>query len=359
MAERVELNGAVRYSDYDLFGDNVTYKLGLDWMVMSGLRLRATYGTGFRIPSVPELFGGVAEGNLTTTDPCSRYSTSTNATLVANCRSSGVPAGYVQLGNTVLTTVGGNQNLQPEKSENLTLGVVFQPSFVSGLSVTVDYFDIQIKDAIRNIPGSTKLSVCYASPNLSHPFCSPENFRRSALTGEVNFLSSQPSNAGKEVMKGIDFGVQYARDIGGLRAELDWNTTYLAKYEVTPFLGAAPIVFDGRIGGGNGGYPHWRSNAALTVSDENWNASWSVQMIGKARDFNAVPTAIGSTTSNVFYHYLQVAYRISEKANVAVGVDNVFDKDAPFIQSWTDANTDTMTYDLLGRRGYVRLQYTF
>jgi outer membrane receptor for ferrienterochelin and colicin len=82
-------------------------------------------------------------------------------------------------------------------------------------------------------------------------------------------------------------------------------------------------------------------------------------MIGKARDFNAAPTAIGSTTPNVFYHYLQVAYRVTEKANVAVGIDNVFDKDAPFIQSWTDANTDTMTYDLLGRRGYVRLQYTF
>ena len=83
-AERVELNGAVRYSDYNLFGNNITYKLGLDWTVISGLRLRATYGTGFRIPSVPELFGGVAEGNLTTTDPCSppacRPATSSSAT---------------------------------------------------------------------------------------------------------------------------------------------------------------------------------------------------------------------------------------------------------------------------------------
>jgi len=359
MVERLELNGAVRYSDYNLFGDNWTYKLGLDWTVIDGLRLRATYGTGFRIPSVPELFGGVSEGNLTTTDPCSRYSTSTNATLVANCRASGVPAGYVQLGNTVLTTVGGNQNLKPEKSENLTLGVVFQPTFVPGLSVTVDYFDIQIDDAIRNIPGSTKLAVCYASANLSHPFCSPTQFRRSALTGEVNFLSSQPTNAGKETMKGVDFGVRYGFDVRGLRADLDWNTTYLGKYEVIPFEGAAPIIFDGRIGGGNGGYPHWRSNAALTVSDTNWNVTWSVQMIGKAKDFNAAPTAIGSRTPNVFYHFAQASYRINEKASVAVGVDNVFDKDAPFIQSWTDANTDTMTYDLLGRRGYVRLQYTF
>jgi len=359
MVQRLELNAAARYSDYNLFGDNWTYKLGLDWTVMDGLRLRATYGTGFRIPSVPELFGGVAEGNLTTTDPCSRYSTSTNATLVANCRASGVPAGYVQLGNTVLTTVGGNQDLQPEKSENLTLGVVYQPSYVPGLSVTVDYFDIKIEDAIRNIPGSTKLSVCYASANLSHPFCAPTQFRRSPLTGEVNFLSSQPTNAGKEVMKGVDFGVRYTFDVRGLRADVDWNTTYLAKYEITPFLGAAPIIFDGRIGGGNGGYPHWRSNAAFSLSDVNWSATWSVQMIGKAKDFNAAPTAIGSRTSNVFYHFVQASYRINEKASVAVGVDNLFDKDAPFIQSWTDANTDTMTYDLLGRRGYVRLQYTF
>lgn len=358
-AERVELNGAVRYSDYNLFGNNITYKLGLDWTVISGLRLRATYGTGFRIPSVPELFGGVAEGNLTTTDPCSRYSTSGDATLIANCQASGVPAGYVQLGNTVLTTVGGNQNLQPEESENLTLGAVFQPEFVPGLSVTVDYFDIQIKDAIRNIPGSTKLAVCYASPNLSHPFCGPEHFTRSTRTGEVNFLSSQPTNAGKETMKGVDFGVRYAFDVAHLRADLDWNTTYLAKYEVIPFVGADPIIFDGYIGGGNGGYPHWRSNASLTVSDVNWNATWSVQWIGKAKDFNASPGDIGDETPNDFYHNVQFAYRVSEKANIAVGVDNLFDRDAPFIQSWTDANTDTMTYDLLGRRGYVRLQYTF
>jgi iron complex outermembrane receptor protein len=358
-AQRIELNAAARYSDYNLFGDNWTYKLGLDWTVVDGLRLRATYGTGFRIPSVPELFGGVAEGNLTTTDPCSRYSSSTNATLVANCRASGVPAGYVQLGNSVLTTVGGNENLQPEKSKNLTLGAVFQPTFAPGLSVTVDYFDIEIDDAIRNIPGSTKLAVCYASPNLSHPFCAPEHFRRSPLTGEVNFLSSQPTNAGKETMKGVDFGVVYGFDVRGLRANLEWNTTYLAEYEVIPFEGADPIIFDGYIGGGNGGYPHWRSNATFGLSDVNWNATWSVQMIGKAKDFNAAPTAIGSTTPNVFYHFVQASYLFNDHFSVAVGVDNVFDKDAPFIQSWTDANTDTMTYDLLGRRGYVRLQYTF
>ncbi|WP_332769205.1 TonB-dependent receptor [Phenylobacterium sp.] len=359
MVRKLELDGAVRYSDYDLFGSNTTYKVGLNWTVIDSLRLRATFGTGFRIPSVPELFGGVAEGNLTTTDPCSRYSTSGNATLIANCQASGVPAGYVQLGNTVLTTVGGNQNLQPETAETLTLGLVWQPTQVNGLSVTVDYFDIKIEDAIRSIPGSTKLAVCYAAPGLTHPFCGPANFTRSPLTGEVNFLSAQPSNAGMEQMKGVDVGVRYDFDIGERRASLDWNTTYLDEYVITPFLGADPIEFDGHIGGGNGGYPHWRSNASFAVMDERWTGTYSVQWIGKATDFNAAPADIGYRAPNVFYHNAQFAYRLGESADIAVGVDNIFDKKAPFIKSWTDGNTDTMTYDLLGRRGYVRLTYQF
>ncbi|WP_312164297.1 TonB-dependent receptor [Phenylobacterium sp.] len=359
LVKRLDLDAAIRYSDYDLFGSNQTYKIGLNWTLVDSLRLRATYGTGFRIPSVPELFGGVAEGNLTTTDPCSRYSASGNATLIANCQASGVPAGYVQLGTTVLTTVGGNSNLQPETAETLTLGLVWQPTQVGGLSVTLDYFDIKIEDAIRSIPGSTKLSVCYASPGMTHPFCGPSNFTRSPLTGEVNYLSAQPVNTGQERMKGVDMGVRYDFDVGERRASLDWNTTYLSEYVVTPFPGADPIIFDGHIGGGNGGYPHWRSNATFSLTDDKWTGTYSVQWIGEATDFNAKPGAIGYKTPDVFYHNAQFAYRLGDQADIAVGIDNIFDEKAPFIQSWTDGNTDTMTYDLQGRRGYVRLTYQF
>ncbi len=359
LVKRLELDAAVRYSDYDLFGANDTYKLGLNWTVVDSFRVRATFGTGFRVPSVPELFGGVAEGNLTTTDPCSRYATSTNAVLKANCLASGVPNNFVQLGTTILTTVGGNENLKPESAETFTLGLVWQPEFASGLSVTVDYFDIKITDAIRSIPGSTKLAVCYATPNLAHPFCASSSFTRSALTGEVNFLSSQPVNTGEERMSGVDIGVRYGFDLMGRRATLDWNTTYLGEYVVTPFPGAEEIRYDGRVGGGTGGYPHWRSNAAFSVQDERWTATWSVQWIGEAQDFNAKPGEIGYEAPNVFYHNAQFAYRLGDNADIAFGVDNLFDEKAPFVKSWTDGNTDTMTYDLLGRRGYLRLSYRF
>lgn len=357
-AKALTLDGAVRYSNYNLFGSDWNYKLSADWVVNDSIRLRGTYGTGFRIPNVPELFGGVSEGNLTTTDPCSRYTSSGNVTLIANCQASGVPANYTQLGTTILTTVGGNQSLRPESSTTWTVGTVISPrGIIPGLSLTADWFDIKIKDAIRAIPGSTKLAVCYASQNLSHPFCS--DFTRSALTGEVTYLSAQPINTGREEMNGLDLGLVYSGAVGEVKISLDLNMTYLNKYVVNPFPGGAPIYFDGFIGGGNGGYPKWRGYGVLTAEKDGISATWSTQWIGKATDFNASAGDIGYRTPNVFYHNLQLAFAIDEKTRFQIGADNLFDRKAPYIQSFTDANTDTMTYDLLGRRFYAGFRTAF
>ena len=356
--QSLTLNGAGRYSDYNLFGSDWNYKLSADWQVVDALRLRATYGTGFRVPNVPELYGGVSEGNLTTTDPCSRYPTSGNAVLIANCQASGVRPTYVQLGNTVLTTVGGNENLEPESSKSWTLGAVFQPrSVVPGLSLTADWFDIDIKDAIRAIPGSTKLSVCYNTPNLAHEFC--DDFTRSPLTNEITFLSAQPINTGRERMNGLDLGLVYNRNVGAVRLSVDLTATYLNKYVITPFEGGEDIVFDGFIGGGNGGYSKWRGYGVVSAGFEKTTLTWSTQWIGKATDFNAGPEDVGYRTPNVFYHNAQVAFDVTEKSRFQLGMDNVFDRKAPYIQSFTDANTDTMTYDLLGRRFYAGFRHLF
>jgi iron complex outermembrane recepter protein len=357
-AEALTLNGALRVSDYDLFGTDWNYKLSADWEMIEGLRLRATYGTGFRIPNVPELYGGVSEGNLTTTDPCSNYSTSGNDTLIANCQASGVPVGYVQLGNTILTTVGGNPDLQAESSTTWTLGAVVQPKgIVPGLTLTADWFDIDIEDAIRAIPGSTKLAVCYASPNLSSEFC--DDFTRSSLTGEVDFLSAQPINTGLEKMSGLDMGVLYDRTVGDVDVSLNLNLTWLNEYTVFPFEGGDPIQFDGFIGGGNGGYPEWRGYGALTLAKGPVGFTWSTQWIGSATDFNASPGDIGYSTPDVFYHNFQVRFDVNEETSFRLGADNIFDRKAPYIQSFTDANTDTMTYDLMGRRFYVGFRTGF
>ena len=81
-----------------------------------------------------------------------------------------------------------------------------------------------------------------------------------------------------------------------------------------------------------------------------------MQYIGEADDIN-VATGIGSSVDAVMYHNLQFAYAVTDEIRVSVGADNIFDEDAPFYVSWIDANTDTMTYDLMGSRWYLKLDW--
>ncbi len=201
------------------------------------------------------------------------------------------------------------------------------------------------------------MDVCYNTPGLAHEFCTPSHFTRSALSGDVDFLSAVPVNTGKETVSGFDFGLRYEMDIMDLTTTFDWKTTILDEYEITPFDGAAPIVFDGHIGGGNGGYPAQRSHFSFNVQGDKWSGNYAIQVIGDGDDFNADPGDIGFAIDTVVYHFVQGSYYQSDSATLSVGIDNIFDEEPPYVRSWTDANTDTMTYDLTGVRGYVRLNY--
>jgi len=121
--DALNLNAAARYSDYSLFGSQATYKLGLDWQVIPSLKLRANRSTAFRVPNVPELFGGVSEGNLTTTDPCNNWNTmDPNSAVYKNCQASGVPAGYKQFGPSIQTTGGGTVKINNASDFQIVAG---------------------------------------------------------------------------------------------------------------------------------------------------------------------------------------------------------------------------------------------
>jgi iron complex outermembrane receptor protein len=356
--ESLTLNGAARYSDYTLFGSKSTYKVGIDWQIIPSLKMRANKSTAFRVPNVPELFGGVSEGNLTTTDPCNSWNTqSPSSAVYKNCQASGLPVGFRQFGPSILTTGGGNVNLEPEDAKTFTVGAVWTPSKV--VTLTLDYFNIEINNAIETVPGSTKLSVCYNSPNLSHLFCNPSSFTRDPQTGEINFLSSQPANAAQQRVSGIDFGAMYDFKLFGWNSSFTADVSRLNRFDVTPFPGGDTIEYAGKITGGRGSYAQWRSSTGLTLVNGPWSGSYNIQYIGSADDINAAPTDIGSSAPGVQYHNASVKYAFNKAMSVSFGIDNLFDKKPPYIQSWTDGNTDTMTYDLLGRRWHARLAYRF
>ena len=195
------------------------------------------------------------------------------------------------------------------------------------------------------------------SESIRRSPANPDSFTRHPLTGEVNFLSSQPVNAASERVSGIDLGALYQFDLAGTKATFSLDTSYLKNYDVRPFPSAEEIRYAGKITGGRGSYTQWRSFGSLTLEQGPWSGSYSIQYIGSADDINASKGDIGDHVSSLTYHNAQAKYAFNKGFDVVFGIDNLWNKKAPFIQSYTDANTDTMTYDLLGRRWNAKITF--
>lgn len=355
-AQSLHLNSALRHSDYDLFGSVNNYQLGIDWQALSSVNLRAHYATAFRAPNVPELFAGNLSQNLNAIDPCNNWEQlPASSNTYRNCMAAGVPMGLQQLAPSMLTTLGGNTQLNPERAKTFTLGAIWEPN--SETQLRVEYFHIALEDAIGSADGSTKLAACYASANLSHPFCSSTQFTRNSSTGQINYLSAQPENAASEDMSGIDLGAHYQFALADWQAALKWDIAYLRHYDLVPFEGAQAISYAGKITSGRGSYTHWRSLAELSLARGAWSSAYTLQYLGSAQDIAAPAGSLGAYVPSVTYHNVQTQYAFSSSLSLALGIDNLTDRKAPFVRNWLDANTDTMTYDLLGRRWFIQSSY--
>jgi iron complex outermembrane receptor protein len=359
LAERLNLNLAARYSDYSKFDSEFTYKLGGDWLVTDALRLRATYSTSVRTPNIRELYTTELLNFTTFVDPCDQWETSSDANLQANCAAD-VGAGFAQSELFIEVDYPGSLALSPEDAETFTFGIVLEPQAVEGLSVMLDYYQIDIEDSIRNVPPTAALEQCYYSEGKSHPTCN--DVFRDPFSGDVVFLVVPLVNAATEKMRGVDFGVRYLFQAGGSDFRIDWDTSYLDQFDID-FVGArSTLEWAGTISngeGGNGSYTQWRSNLRFGVDREMWGASYQLSYIGDAdsqfQRIGATAPSVGSIT----YHSLEGSLRLGDDLVLRAGVNNLFDKDPPYYTDAIDQNTDPFTYDLLGRRYFLRATYTF
>jgi len=352
LAQNLDLTLAARWSDYDAFGSNTTYKLGVVWTLNDQLTFRSVVSTAFRVPTISEQEGSTNQENLITIDPCE----GATGVIATNCAADGVPAGFIQNGTTVLTGVGGNPLVEPEDADTVTVGIVFEPAFLEGFSATIDYFDIKIDNAINAVDGSDQLRLCYTDPTVYAEFCN--SFIRDSITSQVVFLNKRPVNAANEQVTGIDYAFNYNREIAGFDSSFSILATNLLTHENQANPAAEVEILRGKITADRGSFAKWRMNMSAKVYAEKWSAGWSVRMIGEADDENG-GGPIGSSVDNIFYHSLHYSYDVSEKLKLSLGVDNLFDEEAPFITSWNDANTDVFTYDLMGQRWYMQASYAF
>ena len=222
------LDGAVRVADYSTLGNATTWKFGFSYSPIKDLNFRGTISEAVRAPNLTELFDPQLPITVNlNTDPCdpaniTAGSSSREANCIAGLQAVGVPledivdssGNYIWLNPLTARfsgTEGGNTELDVETASTLTLGTVFRPSFVEGLTITLDYWDVEIEDAIAAVGAAEILNGCYDSTNYpALGFC--EQFAR-RTDGGLNDLTTGDSNFARVEAEGIDFSISYAFNI--------------------------------------------------------------------------------------------------------------------------------------------------
>jgi iron complex outermembrane recepter protein len=397
------LDAGFRYSDYNTTGGNSTYKFGGSWAPIKDVKFRAVYARSVRAPNVGELYQPQVQGlNNLTVDPCA----GTAATVAANnpnapalCQAQLRPGqfGNVPVPNAgqIVQTTGGNPNLQPEVANTLTAGVVFEPSFAPGLTVTADYFDIVINGAITAPAVGDVVGGCFNATNTDPNNASCLALQRNPLTGSLSgptdgsfrgvFRGS--SNFGRIKTNGIDLGITYKRDIGSVRFKLESNLTYTISNLFWSVV-TSPTAINREcanfysVNCGNP-QPKWQWNARTTFgfgtgTDVSmlWRHLGGVQVEPLAPSpqvFGGKPTTggpaniVGAYRKISSYNYFDLSVRqtIMDNLQITGTVQNLFDKNPPDVGNSiggtgpNSGNTFPSVYDALGRRFTIAVRLKF
>lgn len=355
-AEILEVDIAIRYSDYNTFGDTTNGKLGVRWVPFDGLMIRGTASQAFRAPSTSELFAGNSDNSPEVVDPCFKNPSQF-------CIADGVPAaGFEPIGDQLSSTRGGNAGLTPEEADILTIGAVYSPDYVENLSFTLDYWDIEITNAISTIGEQLILTKC-ATEGV---FCDKiTRYTSGPLNGNSSDIDDRNVNVGGVISSGVDFNIRYSTDIelGTLKFNLD--TTYYDTYEITQADGSI-VVNDGWFlrNSGDGNFPEIKSNLDISLNNDDWSASWSTRFIASVKepfDANADETTAPGEHRNIgssVIHDARFTY-FMDNVTATFGVDNIFDQDPPYADTGFNDNTDPRTYNTVGRHLYLSVGVSF
>jgi iron complex outermembrane receptor protein len=365
LAESLSLNLSGRFSDYDSYGTNSTYKAGVNWQVIPSIRLRYSQGTSFRAPALYELYLGNQTGFLgqTSIDPCINYGESDNPILSANCASQGIPADYNAAGTSsaLITTGGGAGLLDPETAKSKTVGIVWSPSF-STLRVALDYFDIKVEDQVARFGSDNILGSCYAAADFpNNPLCSlftrdlnPTSTSRFAITA----VNDSYINIAQQDQRGLDLTVNYERRFDAFKLGIESRATWIFDWNFKLF-GQDSQRYIGYLGS-----PDFNGYTDLRVDKGDWTYFWNMRYVSKTSDSDYYGRDVYSSyrsTGKPYYakqqSEMQVVHSLSvrrkyDKWSWLVGVRNIFDEQPPILSSGTTrvGNVALNTsYDWTGR----------
>lgn len=359
---QLEVQVAARFSDYSNAGSNTTFKGSVNWKPVEDLLLRGSWAEGFRAPTIGESFGTPSRFDQELTDPCSAVNGQIPAAVSANCIALGVPANgsYVQANPQLSVVTGGNRDLRAETSESWVFGGVYSPSWAKGgflrsLSVEANYFDIKVDNAIQAIDAEVLLGRCVTSLD---PF-SCASVSRTA-SGAISQIRGFLQNIAGIDTDGLDVTLNARTDETGFGSfGLYWTNTFLFNFDVTvpATVGTTTLSREGtERGSPDQAFPKYKSTAIFDWSLGDFAASITGRYIKGVRETSAANNKMGSR----LYTDVQLRWTPGmwdDAFGIAIGVNNLFDKDPPACISCGLNNMDPTTYDVPGQFGYVRVSF--
>ncbi|WP_286269246.1 TonB-dependent receptor domain-containing protein [Thalassotalea hakodatensis] len=359
LVEKLELELAGRYADHSITGGDFTYKVALNWSIFEDLRLRSTYSHAVRAPNIEELFTPEQATAANMVDPCSSSNIGSgpqDGNRIDNCAAIGIAEGFVSTADFGTRTElrGGNTDLDPESADTYTLGLVITP--LDELSIAIDYWDVEIEDAITTYNPSFILNNCVDGQSVNDKFCDLVN--RNEM-GQITAVHTESINVAAFVASGVDLDVNYSLDLGdtgGLNVHI--KGTYLDERK---FFNNIEDPNDKSSFAGQAGSPHLRALINTSYHYEDLNVSWSMNYIGRST-FNKEATEetyedwFNNEVGSYVYHNINVDYQITNDLSAYLGVNNLTDKRPPALPN---LNAGSLLYDGIGRKYYAGIRYTF
>ena len=371
-AVSLDATAAGRTFHYDSFGWGFTHEAGGRLQLPQGLAFRATSSNAFRAPSIAEMFLGASDSFPLVSDPCSKVDEAGNARELTaqqerNCAAQGIPAGFEDSRAQLLAKLGGSTDLDPEKAAMLTAGLVYQPDFLAGFDLTVDYYTTAIEDEIGTLPASLILSNCYsqdAPSNCDQVVRDPDNHL-------ITRILATNTNIGETETSGVDIGLHYTANssLGIISAQFESNL--LVKYEQTLPSANGPELVKGKGYYDLGVFPTWRHTASVGLAKQRFSVGLTWRYIGGFEecedddckgmyrsDVEEVPPSRKVDPHSLFN--VRGSYELGTTfgySTLTVGINNLLDQPPAVIYNGFLGTSDASTYDFLGRYLYVRLSH--
>lgn len=387
------IGAAGRYSDYSTTGSVKSFEIDGRWRPVDALLVRGSFQRAVRAPNIGELFSpqqgaqlaiGTPPGAIG--DPCDVRSTArtgaNGAQVAALCVAQGIPLAAISTYQFPTTATGqlisGNLNVTPERANTFNVGAVFNSPGSSGIfgdfSLSVDYYNIKIKNVISTIPGQSVLSKCYnldgTNPTLdiNNQFC--QLIRRDA-TGQLINVATPYLNLGALNTDGVEAQIHWgmpAPFLGGSgKLYVDSAIGWLHKYEVQLLPGAPFLNFTGISNGAAlpnsvppRSTPKWKALTTFGYKSDNIGLGLRWRYQGALNDQSSVltpaNTQVGVSAYNLWDMFATV--KVTEGLEFRAGVNNLFDRALPFVAS-SQNSTDPALYDLIGRSFYMGVKVGF